>query len=30
MKHLKLFQQDSERINFEKSELYLKPYTSFC
>ena len=28
MKHLKLFNQDSERLNFENSYKYQKPYTS--
>ena len=28
MKHLKLFNQDSERLNFENSYNYQKPYTS--
>ena len=28
MKHLKLFNQDIERLNFEKSYKYQKPYTS--
>lgn len=28
MKHLKLFKQDSERLNFENSYNYQKPYTS--
>ena len=28
MKHLKLFNQDSERLNFENSYKYQKPYIS--